>query len=244
LKDVAKRKDRAWLARFILDPPAMIQSGDAYGKQLLDQARGVVMPKLTGLTPEKAETLLDLIEAESKLEQSQFVGLAFSTEPFTAQDIERGRVYFTGLRRLEGGGAACISCHTTHSLGMLGGGRLGPDLSLVFERLQGRKNLSAWLFAPATPTMQSVFQPHPLTRDEIHALVAFLENAAQHSGEADMSGPLAFLILGLGGSVIGLIGMDWIWRARFRGVRRPLVLHSEPAWNQATPLGVASGHHD
>jgi hypothetical protein len=38
---------------------------------------------------------------------------------------------------------------------------------------------------------------------------------------------LIFLLLGLGGTVAGLVVFDVIWKQRFRGVRRPLV-HGKP----------------
>jgi mono/diheme cytochrome c family protein len=44
LKNVEERKDRDWLTRFMLDPPAVLQSGDPYAAQLQQEARGVVMP--------------------------------------------------------------------------------------------------------------------------------------------------------------------------------------------------------
>ncbi|MCP5110930.1 MAG: cytochrome c, partial [bacterium] len=153
LKDVAQRKDREWLTRFIIDPRAVIDSGDPYAQELFQQARGTVMPAVPGMTEERAAALLDLIEAESKLEESQFKGLQITDRPFTAPEIEQGRQIFLGNRRLAGGGPACISCHTMKGLGGLSGGRLGPDLSRVYERLQGRQSLGAWLFAPATTTM-------------------------------------------------------------------------------------------
>ncbi len=223
LKDVEQRKDRAWLTRFLLDPPTVLQSGDAYAAQILQESRGVVMPKIAGMTEERANALLDLLAAESKLEKSQFVGLVLSDKPFTPKDIHHGRELFLGKQRLTQGGASCVSCHSVRDVGALGGGRLGPDLSRVYERLQGRKSLSAWLSAPATPTMQAAFVGHPLEADEIHALAAFFEESAQRGGEEDRSGSLAFFLLGLGGAGALLVAMDSVWRGRFRSVRRVLV---------------------
>ncbi len=223
LKNVAERKDPEWLVRFMLDPQGVIDSGDAYAAKLVEDARGVVMPKPVGITKDRAEAIMKLIEAESQLEESQFAGLQVSTEPFTQADIDLGREYFTGLRPLENGATACFSCHCVRGTGALGGGRLGPDLSLVYERLEGRKNLSAWLFAPATTTMQPLFKERSLKSEEIHALVAFLEHSALEGGEETMSGPLAFLLLGLGGAVVGLVLFDSVWKQRFRAVRALLV---------------------
>ncbi len=64
LKDVAERKDREWLISFILNPRAVIDSGDPYAQDLFQQARGTVMPTVPGMTEERAAALLDLVEAE------------------------------------------------------------------------------------------------------------------------------------------------------------------------------------
>jgi cytochrome c2 len=223
LKNVTQRKDPAWLTQFMLNPKAAIDGGDAYALKLQQEARGVIMPTVIGMSKIRAEALLALIAAESKLETSQFVGLQISDAPFTPADLTKGRELFMGIRPLMNKGPTCNSCHTLQGLGGLGGGRLGPDLTKVFERLQGRKGLAAWLFAPATPTMQAVFLKSLLQPDEILPLVAYFENAAT-TGTADNSvSILAFFFIGLGGAGMTLVLFDIAWRRRFRAVRRPLV---------------------
>jgi mono/diheme cytochrome c family protein len=157
------------------------------------------------------------------LERSQFAGSSISLAPFTPADVQLGRELFLGTQRLAGGRPPCVSCHTVGELTALGGGRLGPDLTLVNERLGGPKGLSTWLLAPPTPTMQSVFQAWPLKPEEIHALAALLNEKAQQGVPADMSGPLTFFLLGLGGAVAVLVLFDGLWHRRFRGVRYTLV---------------------
>lgn len=223
LKDVTQKKDRDWLARFILDPKAVIDGGDSYAQQLVQEARGVVMPTLAGMNRARAESLLDLIEAESKLERSAFAGVQVLTRPFTPEEIAQGRNIFRGGQRLADGGPACISCHTVQGLAALGGGRLGPDLTTVYERLEGRKGLTAWLSAPATPTMQPLFKAHPLRAEEITPLVAYMEDAARRGGTADALDPLKFFLLGLAGAVGSFAVFQAVWKNRFRAMRRPLV---------------------
>ncbi|NUP99724.1 MAG: cytochrome c [Armatimonadetes bacterium] len=222
LKGVGQRKDRAWLERFIATPQAVIDSGDAYATQLVQDARGVVMPTLP-LTREQIAGLLDLIEAESALPKSQFAGLQIPEAPFTAADVARGRARFSGETKLKNGGPPCLSCHTMTGLGGLGGGRLGPDLTKVYERIPGRKALAAWLQSPATPTMQGLFKNRPLDSAEILPLVALFEAAAQRPGRSDQVATLIFFLLGLGGAVGMLLAFDGIWRRRFRSVRRALL---------------------
>ncbi len=223
LKGVSGRKDRQWLVKFVLNPRAVIDAGDPYANQLLQDARGVMMPTLPGMNQALAEALIDLIDAESKQDRSQFAGLQLSDRPFTPADIQRGHDMFTGQVRLASGGPPCLSCHSVGGVGALGGGKLGPDLTLVYERLQGRKGLGTWLSAPATPTMQTVFKTTALAPEEIEPLLAFFEDSAKQRAEADPVAPLTFFLLGLGGAVFGVVVFDFAWQRRFRSVRRRLV---------------------
>jgi mono/diheme cytochrome c family protein len=223
LKDVTQRQDRAWLADFITNPRSVLDSGDPYARKIFEESRNVPMPVPPGITKERAEKLLDLIEAESALEESQFRGLQISTVPFMDEDRSRGRQIFLGRQRLAEGGTSCISCHSIHDLQPLGGGQLGPDLTNVFERLKGRMSLSAWLVAPGTETMQPAFKNHPLSSDEIHALVAYFESTAAESPSSASVNRVAFLLIGLAGATLWVFLFDVIWKRRFHAVRRPLV---------------------
>lgn len=223
LKNVADRADHDWLVNFIVNPTVVLNSGDAYAAKLQADASGAVMPKVIGLDRDQAERLLELIASESLLEQSAFSGLSIGDEPFTRADIDRGKRLFLGTQRLSNGGPACLSCHSTTELAGLGGGRLGPDLSRVYERLQGRKSLAAWLQAPATEVMRPVYRNHALSNEEIVGLVAYLEERAQAGGEAPQTSQAALLVLGLLGSALAFFLADMAWKNRFRGVRIPLV---------------------
>lgn len=223
LKNVAERKDRPWLAQFLMDPKSKIDAGDPYALQLQKDSRGAVMPTLVGMNKARAEGLLDLIMAESKLDKSHFAGVQLSDRPFTPADVETGRQLFTGILAQKAGGPSCISCHSVNGLGGFGGGSLAPELTTVFERYQGRKTLSIWLSAPATPTMNAVFKGQPLDTEEILALAAFFQYTLQRAPEDASSARLNFVLLGLGGMIVALALLDVIWHKRFRAVRRPLV---------------------
>lgn len=229
LKDVAKRQpDREWLIRFMMDPNAMIAGGDPYMKKILAASRGIPMPKIASLDRARAEKLLDLIEAESALEESQFKGSPISMEPFTDADRRHGREIFVGHQSLENGGAACIACHNIQGINALGGGRLGPDLTKIFEKYNTRVVLSTWLKTPATETMEPIFKAHPLKAEEIHALVAYFEStAAEPVADASVN-RVAFLLFGLCGAAVILFAFDVIWKRRFHAVRRPLVESVSP----------------
>lgn len=224
LKDVTQRKDRPWLVQFLQSPQAMIDKGDGYALKLKQESRDVVMPTINGMSPARAELLLSMIEAESKLAKSQFVGLQISNRPFTQQDVELGEAIFMGHQKLANGGPPCVICHTFNGTAGFGGGRLGPDLARAYERLQGRKAMGAWLYAPATPVMNRTFKKAVLKADEeILPLLALFESTARAGGEDDRTGLAGFFGAGfvVAMALLGLFAV--IWNARFRAVRDPLV---------------------
>ncbi|MCC6395534.1 MAG: hypothetical protein IT282_00835 [Bacteroidetes bacterium] len=223
LKDVARRKERSWLIQFIQDPKSMIDAGDPYAQELVKASRGVVMPSLQGMTRLRAEALLDLIQAESQLSRSQFAGTQVSDRPFTPEDVEWGRRVFVGSLPLKNGGPACMSCHTVQGFTFFGGGTLAPDLTTVLERYQGRKTLSAWLSAPQTPTMSSLYTRAPLHSDEVLAIVAYFQSTLARNPDDISPARLNFILVGLAGTLLIMGLLDVVWGKRFRTVRRDLV---------------------
>ncbi len=223
LKDAVQQRDRSWLEHFIQDPNAVMNSGDPYALQLKKDAGGIVMPKMPGVTPEMAKALLDMIEEKSQSQAPIAAGVNIGEQPFTSNDVLIGTAIFVGKRKLSQTGPPCISCHTLGLIGGFGGGRLGPDLTQVYVRLGGRKSLGAWLSAPATPTMQSIFRKHPLQSEEILPLLALFEDASRQSRPATAMSQINFSLAGLMGAALGLAVMGWSWRSRIRTVRRALV---------------------
>src|SRR5579864_3473303 len=61
LKDVTKRRDHAWLVRFILNPEQTAKT-DPDAAALVKQYDGMVMPTTDGATPEIVEALLRYID--------------------------------------------------------------------------------------------------------------------------------------------------------------------------------------
>jgi cytochrome c1 len=109
------------------------------------------------------------------------------------------------------------------SLPGLGGGRLGPDLTSVYSRLEGRKALAAWLATPPTDIMKPLFIRNPITKDENLALVAYLKQVAEEGAPEARSATMSFLLAGSFAAALILVLFDFLWRTRYRAVRRPLV---------------------
>lgn len=222
---------RAWLVDFIVRPREVLASGDPYALRLKAAARGQEMQPVSGMTPKRAEQLLALIETESRKEKSVFAGssaMDLPTEPRAlAALVARGKDLFVGRAALAGGGASCLSCHQAGDAAPLGGGRLGPDLLAVVGRLGGVKPIQAWLVAPPTPTMKPQYgaagRPLDPERD-ILPLVAFLKDVESRGSAPDRAAEqVTFVLLGVGLAGALLVGMDFAWRRRFRGVRARLV---------------------
>ncbi|MDE3197047.1 MAG: cytochrome c [Acidobacteriota bacterium] len=217
LKGVEDRKDRKWLTEFLLNPKATLDQGDPYGKKLLADAKGMVMPQVKGIDRPMAEALLDYIAGGGA---SPAGG---AEKAFTAADTDRGRALVTGAKRLTNGGPPCAACHGFAALPGAGGGRLGPDLTGEFARLGGRKGLSTWLASPPTPTMQAVYGAHPLKPEEIAGIAAWLKSQPPDSRQG-RRGLLLLALLGPLGCVAGLLIMNAAWSRRFTAVRRPLAM--------------------
>jgi len=223
LKNVQDRKESAWLEKFILNPQAIINSGDAYAAKILQEARGVVMSKVANLDPSMVRALLKFIKEESGKEKSRFAGSTIADRPLTDNDYQLGEALFLGTTRLINKGPSCISCHVIAGEGFLGGGLLGPDLTEAFGRLGGKTPLAAWLSNPASATMSPIYKKYPIEEEEVLPLVAFLKNKAEGTEKVSSAHNFNFMIFGFIGLAILLVLFDLAWRNRMRGVRKPMV---------------------
>jgi mono/diheme cytochrome c family protein len=218
LKDITKRRDRAWLLRFILDPEAAAKV-DADAAALVKHFDNV-MPSTDGATPEIIEALLRYIDAQSP---APSVAPVPAVRTVTASDIATGRDLYEARRPLAQRGPSCVSCHRLESVGGWGGGTLGPDLTRTSQRLGGARSVSTWLANPPTRVMRAVFRKQPLAGDEAFAIAAMLDDASRQSAGAAQSRTLPFVATGAAAALLALMAMALIWAQRLRSVRRPLV---------------------
>lgn len=223
LKNVTDRKDRAWLENFIVNPQAVISSGDPYALKLQKEARGMIMPKLPGVTKANVPKLMNFISNESKKEKSKFGGSQVDDRPFMMSDVQKGYDIFTGTTPLTNGGPACFSCHNVKGLPAFGGGRLGPELTQVYSTLGGKNAMAAWLSAPPSKTMEPIYKEYSLESEEIFSLLAYLKSEAERKHPAQQGTLLSFVFIGIIATGGLLAILDAIWRRRLQGVRAPMV---------------------
>jgi mono/diheme cytochrome c family protein len=77
LKNVTPRKEREWLIEYLQNPPA----GRPVRGEAAAGGASVVMPTIAGMTKDRAQALLTMLDAESKLAKSQLAGMSDQRSP-------------------------------------------------------------------------------------------------------------------------------------------------------------------
>lgn len=207
LKGIEKRRDRAWIIRFIKESQAMIKEGDPLANELFNKYKQKKMPD-HDLTDEEASLLLDFI-VNGKIEAVEKAKSALDANSF---DIKRGEELFTGITPFKNGGASCISCHSANHSGILGGGLLGPNLTHAYSNY-GDNGISKVLKNINFPTMIKVYEGHKLEDEEVFQLKAYLFSTDKVEELHDDNTKKILFIAVIG--VLLLLGLfDLIWIRR------------------------------
>jgi hypothetical protein len=134
----------------------------------------------------------------------------------TEEDILRGQELFQGNIRLSGRGPACNSCHHVKNDAVIGGGILAKELTSVFSTM-GEPGVRAILGKPPFAVMEQAYRDRPLSEDEVHALVAFLQRAdEQQSFQQPRDYGIRLAGTGAVGTVLLLGAYAFIFRGRKR----------------------------
>ena len=129
-------------------------------------------------------------------------------------DILLGRMLFSGEKRFEGSGPACISCHHVKNDRIIGGGLLAKDLTSVFTRLN-ETGIKAMLSAPPFPVMREAYSGGMVTDEEAYYVTAFLKYADREQyGQHTRNYQHGFLATGVTGLFVLLGIFSFIWRNR------------------------------
>jgi hypothetical protein len=105
----------------------------------------------------------------------------------------RGKALFNGARPFTKGGAPCAACHSFRTPGITGG-NLATDLTDHYEGM-GDEGFREVLKSLDFPVMKKIYADHPLTDEEIAALLVFARDAA--TGKKG-SASFLFTLAGLG----------------------------------------------
>jgi mono/diheme cytochrome c family protein len=206
LAGVAEIRERDWLERWLAEPDVMLAEGDPIATDLLERYSGIPMPN-QNLSQMEIEALLAYMGAVEPSPSSA------DTEPAPLSgSASNGKDLFTGATQFANGGTACIACHDTADLGVLGGGMLGPDLTDAYERY-GENGLVAVLGTISFPSMVPVYQDRPLTAQEQIDLTLFLKEAADK--DAPSRGGRHFTMYVVAFATMDVfLGILFLWRRR------------------------------
>lgn len=213
LKGIADQRPHDWLIRFIVQPDQVIASGDATARQLVSEY-GLPMPNL-GISTADAEAILRYLSGGS--------GASPAPQALPPGDAERGALLFSGEQPLTAGGPACMGCHNLSTVGGLGGGSWGLDLTRAGSTL-GSSGIAAILQSPQFPGMAEAYASHPITPQEIADLTAYIDSAGAAGTQTVPT--YAFPLAGIGALTLFLGVMQLGQRGRAQGVRRRLLRRS------------------
>jgi len=172
LQGIVQRREQDWLIKMITQPEKLLASGDPIAQDLLQQYK-LMMPNL-GISDVQAQSLL------AYLESADSGGGGAANVKLTGGQAQNGRALFTGQAAFSNNGTPCIACHSTAGISAIGGGNLGPDLTHIYGRL-GDGGLSSALVGLPFPTMQGIFNTHPLTAQEQADLFAYFQETDQQA---------------------------------------------------------------
>jgi mono/diheme cytochrome c family protein len=179
LAGVHERHSEAWMIKFIQSSQTMIESGDPEALALAAQFPNLIMPDAPYSDDQIRMILAHVRELEGGAVAAAVTASQAPAKParkMTKEDVLTGQELFQGNIRFAERGPACNSCHHVKNDAVIGGGILAKELTSVFSRM-GAGGVRAILGTPPFAVMEQAYRDKPLTEDEVHALVAFLEHA-------------------------------------------------------------------
>ncbi|HRK52642.1 MAG TPA: cytochrome c [Cyclobacteriaceae bacterium] len=226
LVDVHKRRSDEWMLNFIKSSQTMINNGDADAVALFNEYNKMIMPDAPYSTDE-IKSIIEYVKTKSPDYVAQADGSKSSdnvnTEPevpirsvddATVSEIEIGRMLFTGEQRLEGRGAACISCHNVKNNKLIGGGLLAKDLTDVFARMN-EAGVKAIVGSSPFPAMREAYQNAVISDEEVYNITAFLKYANEQQYDQQARDYKQYFIWASGICFIALLGIySFAWRSR------------------------------
>lgn len=185
LKNILEKRSSDWAISFIRSSQKMIKSGDPDAVAIFQEYNKIPMPD-QALTDGQIKAVLDYITQTSK-EISSGQGASNTAillpdilSGTTHINIRAGELLFTGKVLLANQGASCIACHKVKDDRVFTSGTLAKDLTETFN-IMGSAGIAAFLGNPPFPVMNAAFQKHPLTREEIINLTAYLKSVSENS---------------------------------------------------------------
>jgi mono/diheme cytochrome c family protein len=222
LAGVHERHTEEWMIDFIRSSQTVIKSGNPEAVALAEGYPGLVMPDNPLSNGQIRSVLAYVRELESSATAAGIPSSQPAAEPereVTEKDIRMGQELFQGKIRFAERGAACNSCHHVKNDAIIGGGILAKELTSVFSTMGGG-GVRAILGQPPFAVMEQAYRDKPLTDDEVHSLVAFLQHADE---QQSFQQPLDYGIRLAGAGSVGTALLLGVYALIFRRRKRASV---------------------
>ncbi len=209
-----------WFTKFVRSSQTLVNSGDAEAIKIFEEFNKVIMPD-QAFSDVEINAVFEYINSKSPVKtevtaQETVEEVVVPFEP-TEADIAMGQELFSGEQRFENGGPSCIFCHNLATDRIIPGGLLAKDLTTVFSRMGGDAGLTAILNAPPFPAMTEAYKNKSMTKGEIFAVTAFLNQVEKESGTESATAISPLLIYGFIAFLIwvGVVLLVWLHRKKY-----------------------------
>lgn len=136
---VNEKRSEEWLISFIKSSQSMIKSGDADAVAIYEEYNQMMMNDQTHLSDDDIRAVLTYIGSQSNSQGAESKVTDEVVEDviieYTQEDIEQGKLLFSGKTSFANGGASCISCHNVTNDELISGGLLAKDLTKAYTRM-------------------------------------------------------------------------------------------------------------
>jgi mono/diheme cytochrome c family protein len=192
LTGVYSIRNNEWLIRFIKSSQNVIKSGDTAALAIYEEYNHIPMPD-NQLTDEKILSVIEYIKTSDQKasvaagqpeanDSLKYAGTQSGVSKdsinilYPPEKVSEGKSLFYGYTRFTNSASPCIACHNIKDQAVMGGGKLGLDLTGSFTKL-GPVGLKAILTSPPFPVMKTAMLNHNLSENEIQAVISLLKSA-------------------------------------------------------------------
>ncbi|NVO20982.1 MAG: c-type cytochrome [Bacteroidetes bacterium] len=220
LKDVTKRRDKAWMRKFIRGSQDLVKSGDKTANEVFKANGMIPMPDHKFLTDDDLTNLIGYIE-NFKPEAARAVTVDITKKDgFTNEEIKRGERLFMGVIPFEKGITLnCSSCHATQNTDTLNFNPSLYDLSVAWSEPNGT-NVYQVLSVPTSQRMTDAHKGLQLSDKEIYDITAYFSVIAKTGLTNEKTFPARLLLFLVLGFLMALALADLIY---FKKVKYKLV---------------------
>lgn len=226
LKDVTKRREKAWMKKFITSSQEQVKAGDKIAVQVFNENGKIPMPDHKFLSDDDLNKLITYIETYKPSAARKVTVDITKKDGFSRDDILRGERLFSGAIPFEKGTTLnCVSCHAIIATDSLNFNPSAVDIAKAWQEPNGT-NLYQVLSEPTSTKMSEVHKGLQLSDKEIYDISAFLSKMSKEGMTWEKTFPtrlLLFLFLGLL-MALALADLIWFKKVKYRIVHVLVIL--------------------